>query len=97
MKIYVYADLLNKYITMHTCNFWGSPKAKETGLYASEKVAFQLLEVREIDLSAYNNYDFTPGKIDALERELANLHVKTENIKSQIQELKAIGHEGDLP
>jgi hypothetical protein len=93
MKLYIYANLLAKCLSSTEVNFWAGKKYQETGLYSDgNTVAFQLIEVREIDLSNIN-FDFVTGKIQALELQLGDLHVKSENIKQQIQELKCIGHE----
>lgn len=90
-KVYIYADLINQRIDVHPCNFWSSGEALKTGLYKTEHVAFQLLEAREIEF--HQEFDFVSGKIKALELQLGDLHIKSENIKAQIQELKCIGHE----
>lgn len=93
MKLYVYANLIARVLSTTEVNFWSDADAAKTGIYSDgNTVTFQLLEIREIDLSNIN-FDFVSGKIQALELQLGNLHVKSENIKAQIQELKCIGHE----
>lgn len=92
MKLYVYANLLQGVIGTSDYNLWSSKKSKETGLYKSSEVAFQLLDTLEIDLSSYK-FDFVSGELQALELQLGDLHVKSESIKAQIQELKCLGHD----
>lgn len=93
MKLYIFADLLNQGISITAVNFWawGNPPEDPT-LYQTSEAAFRLIETREIDLSGIK-FDFFQGKIQALEAQLGDLHVKSENIKAQIQELKCIGHD----
>lgn len=90
-SIYIFADLLNSCICVNTCNFWITTSERETGLYQTGSTSYQLLETRQIEVNI--NFDFTTGKIQALEHKLGDLHVQAENIKAQIQELKCIGHE----
>lgn len=90
-KIYIFADLLAGRICANTCNFWTTAKEQETGLYQTDTTSFQLLEIRTIEVDI--NFDFTTGKIQALENKLGHLHIQAENIKAQIQELKCLGHD----
>lgn len=94
-EIYIFADLLAGRICVNTCNFWTTAKEKETGLYQTNTTSFQLLETRTIEVDI--NFDFTTGKIQALENKLGHLHIQAENVKAQIQELKCIGHDNFEP
>ena len=94
MKLYVYVNLINQSIQTSDCNFWYTKESQETGLYKTNDVLFKLLDTLEIDLSGYT-FNFQEGKIQALELQLGDLHVKSENIKAQIQELKCIGHDSN--
>lgn len=93
VTIYLYADLLTGRFESSNYNFWSSPESKQTGLYKSQTSAMQLLETRTISLSDYAYFDFTAGKIQALQMQLGDLHIQSENIKQQIQELLCIGHD----
>lgn len=91
LKVYIYADLLVGDIKHTNYDFWTTEQQKATGLYKSEYNTFQYLETQEVEWNG--TFDFTNGKIQALELQLGDLHVKSENIKAQIQELKCIGHD----
>lgn len=93
VTIYLYADLLNGKFDVTNYNFWNSAESKATGLFKSQSCARKLLEIRTIDLSRFAYFDFTTGKIQALEMQLGDLHIQSENIKQQIQELLCIGHD----
>lgn len=94
--LYIYVNLLTSGFNFTDWNMWTTEEEKKTGLYRSEHASWQLLEVREIEFDA-ENFDLITGKIIALETELerdkAKFHVRQENLKAQIQELKCIGHD----
>jgi lipopolysaccharide export LptBFGC system permease protein LptF len=96
LKVYIYADLLNETINHTNWDMWGRGEAKETGIYQSEHASWQLLDVREFDFDE-TGFDFREGKLYSLERKLqedmAASHIRQENLKAQIQELKCLGHD----
>lgn len=107
MKLYIYADLINQTIRHTDHNFWhnsGTFENPEIGaIHKSDYSTYQLLEIRDVWWNG--EFDFVSGKIKALELKLGDLHIQTENIKEQIQELLCIGHDnsvespahGDIP
>ncbi len=95
ITIYQYASLLTNQILTNTCNFWTTEQEIRTGLYQSEHSSLQLLATHEFEVPDIQ-FDFTSGKIQALECKLGNLEAQATNIKAQIQELKCIGHDEDF-
>ena len=93
--IYVYLDVINGSYKVSDWDYWTTPEECQTGLYIGEYSTKQLVSVQEIEFPGWFNP--TSLKIDALEhtiqKELAACHVKVENLKTQIQELKCLGHE----